>query len=105
MIKVVIIIVVCRYMRKGVPTSTAIINTIYYHYYYIVPVILYHNLRIYYVIDTGELQPWAEPQGGAVIINDRGPLDEKQKPYGTFPAQTDYIDPQILTNEEKIASK
>ncbi|KAK2157309.1 hypothetical protein LSH36_193g01035 [Paralvinella palmiformis] len=54
---------------------------------------------------SGELQPWAEPQGGAVIINDRGPLDEKQKPYGTFPAQTDYIDPQILTNDEKIASK
>ena len=54
--------------------------------------------HLYYQIhplsaSVGDLQPWAEPKRHKEIVKTIGsPLDNGQKPYGTFTTQTDYED-------------
>ena len=63
-------------------------------------------MKIYfYVIKTGETQAWAEPQANVIIVSNQGPLDNQQKPYGTFQAQSDRFIPHVAPSDEKLDSE
>lgn len=85
--------------------TTDLIMPAWHDVFFLTAAIIIIAVIFYSLFGSGETQAWAEPQANVIIVNNQGPLDNQQKPYGTFQAQTDRFIPHLAPSDEKPDTK